>query len=528
MQDVKGVQIEGVSLLGDRFRTLSDVYLCADPRADYIVPLAQLVHQIFVQYPGFQRGRQEDAEECLGQLLKGIDGSYAARDEPLPSSRVFGAPAEAGEANIFRCPVPTEAQVSALSDPIDVCDTLEKSLRGDLALSNASPALLVRMENLYDAGNVYYHVDVKVSWSRTACDLACSHGSTVRYQVAALVIYRHAEGHYVAFIHSDNTWYLANDMVYRTSTPPTEYPYILVLVKDEAAAARVRPRLHGQGVESLGLQPSALSTLLQKRVHLQRETDMPIAGGASLSTEDRWRGPISCRQIQLKQTCRSRSRQPRRFRRPSEFYIHDGHEAIERCNSIILYGYDLKATEIKCLWKNGDWCIVDRCRKDQVGSLRQGGACIVDLLSQRSSCIVKPADMASWKNGSRRIMTYHSETSRFDVVRAPIGRPPARSQRVVFYIHDAHEAVESCNSIILEGCDLKATEIKCMWKNGDWCIVDLCPKDPGGSWRTIVKPADMASWRNGSRRIMAYHSETNRFELVCAPLTSTKWEIGRG
>ena len=68
MQDVTGVQIHGVSPLGDRFRALSDVYLCADLRADYIVPLAQLVRQIFVQCPGFQGGRQEDAEECLGQL----------------------------------------------------------------------------------------------------------------------------------------------------------------------------------------------------------------------------------------------------------------------------------------------------------------------------------------------------------------------------------------------------------------------------------------------------------------------------
>ena len=204
MQDVQGMQSTGISLLGDRFRELSHAYLRADPGADYTVPLAQLVRQIFVQYPGFQRGRQEDAEECLGQLLKGIDGSYAARNEPLPSSRVFGAAAEAGGVNIFRCPVPTEAQVSALWDPIDMCDILEKSLRGELAPQSASPALLVRLDFLYEAGNSYHYVDVKASWSRTTCDLACGHGSTVRYRVAALVIHRRCESHYVAFIHSDN------------------------------------------------------------------------------------------------------------------------------------------------------------------------------------------------------------------------------------------------------------------------------------------------------------------------------------
>ena len=229
MQDVTNVQIHGVSPLGDRFRALSDVYLRADPLADYIVPLAQLVCQIFVQCPRFQRGRQEDAEECLGQLLKSIDGSYAARDHPLPSSRVFGAPAEAGEVHIMRCPVSAEAQVSASSTSIDLCDALEKSFRGGLVVQSAPPALLVRMENVYDEGNAYYHVDVKVTWSRVACDLTCGHGSTVRYRVAALAIYRRSERHYVAFIHSDNTWYLANDLSYRTSTPPTEYPYILVL-----------------------------------------------------------------------------------------------------------------------------------------------------------------------------------------------------------------------------------------------------------------------------------------------------------
>ena len=289
MQDVTGVQIHGVSPLGDRFRTLSDVYLCADLRPDYIVPLAQLVRQIFVQCPGFQGGRQEDAEECLSQLLKSIDGSYAACDHPLPSSRVFGAPAEAGEANIIRCPVSAEVRAGALSNPIDMCDTLEKSFRGGLVLQSAPPALLVRMENVYDEGNAYYHVDVKATWSRVACDLTCGHGSTVRYRVAALVIYRRGERHYVAFIHSDNTWYLANDQTYRTSTPPTEYPYILVLVKDESAASRVRRRLRGKFAVPLGLQPSAcadvstlntlrdrvlghraLNALLQKRMHLER------------------------------------------------------------------------------------------------------------------------------------------------------------------------------------------------------------------------------------------------------------------
>ena len=136
------------------------------------------------------------------------------------------------------------------------------------------------------------------------------HGSTVRYQVAALVIYRHAEGHYVAFIHSDSIWYLANDMVYRTSTPPTEYPYILVLVKDEAAAARVMPRLHGQGVESLGLQPSALSTLLQKRVHLQRETYMPVAGGVEQQQAIADPAPVTkkrkqCKAMQNRKRCQA-------------------------------------------------------------------------------------------------------------------------------------------------------------------------------------------------------------------------------
>ena len=102
MQDVQGMQSTGISLLSDRFRKLSHAYLRADPGADYTVPLVQLVRPIFVQYPSFQHSRREDAEECLGQLLKGIDGSYAARNESLPSSRVFGAPAEAGGVNIPR------------------------------------------------------------------------------------------------------------------------------------------------------------------------------------------------------------------------------------------------------------------------------------------------------------------------------------------------------------------------------------------------------------------------------------------
>ena len=64
--------------------------------------------------------------------------------------------------------------------------------------------------------------------------------------------------------------------------------------------------------------------------------------------------------------------------------------------------------------------------------------------------------------------------------------------------------------------------------NGDWCIVDLCPKEQGGSRRTKVKLADIESWKNGSWRIIAYHSETNRFDVVSAPVTSTEWKLGGG
>ena len=272
MQNVTGVQIHGVSPLGDRFRALSDVYLCADLLADYLVPLAQLVRQIFVQCSGFQGGRQEDAEECLRQLLKSIDDSYAARDYPLPSSRVFGASAEVGEVNIIRCSVSAEARVGALSNPIDMCDILEKSFRGDLALQSAPPALLVRMENVYDEVAAYYHVDVRAKWGRVTCDLACGHGSTVRYQVAALVVYRRGERHYVAFIHSDNTWYLANDLSYRTSTPPTEYPYILVLVKDESAWSRVRRRLRGPWTTKCTVDPAPVTKKRRQCKAMQNRT----------------------------------------------------------------------------------------------------------------------------------------------------------------------------------------------------------------------------------------------------------------
>ena len=54
------------------------------------------------------------------------------------------------------------AQVSRGAPPVSITSLLVSSLTGDQAIAEAVPALIVRVENIYESGGDYFAVDAKV------------------------------------------------------------------------------------------------------------------------------------------------------------------------------------------------------------------------------------------------------------------------------------------------------------------------------------------------------------------------------
>ena len=64
------------------------------------------------------------------------------------------------------------AQVSSAAPPVHVRTLLVGSLTGDQAIAEAVPALVVRVENLYEAGGEYYTVDAGANWAGAPFELS--------------------------------------------------------------------------------------------------------------------------------------------------------------------------------------------------------------------------------------------------------------------------------------------------------------------------------------------------------------------
>ena len=222
-----------VGIVEDSLRELLQEYLATGAStADVIAPTA-FVSEI-CRHANFASGRQQDAAECLRQILH-----YTDLGQDFCNSGALAA-----DANVVLCYTPDTAQVSGASAAIDMRAFLLEATTADGALQRAPQALWLRIENTYELLGDVFWTDARVAWPQGPCTLTTNHADEpqVDYEVQAYVVHRHdaetpgamgaRSGHYVAYFKHGTAWYLADDeRVTSLTEAPNEFPYIIVLAR---------------------------------------------------------------------------------------------------------------------------------------------------------------------------------------------------------------------------------------------------------------------------------------------------------
>jgi len=189
-------------------------------------------------------------------VLMAVDGGEMQR-------RVCGANAAASVESMLLCPADESAQVSRASGVVDMAALVMSTLTGEQAIAEATSALVVRIDNVYEVEGEFFSVDARADWSRTTFGITVMDApdSAPQYTVAAYVAHtadkdvsgsqRMRGGHYVAYVLSGGAWFEFDDeVVRRLEVPPTRFPYLLFLCR---AGVRCRLRLSGkQSVDTVG------------------------------------------------------------------------------------------------------------------------------------------------------------------------------------------------------------------------------------------------------------------------------------
>ena len=187
------------------------------------------------------------------RILMAVDGGEMQR-------RVCGANAAASLEGMLLCPADESAQVSRASGVVDMAALVMSTLTGEQAIAEATSALVVRVDNVYEVEGEFFSVDARADWSRTTFGVIVRDApdSVPQCTVAAYVAHLAGEdvsgsqrmrgGHYVAYVLSGGAWFEFDDEVVRSlEVPPTRFPYLLFLYR-----ADVRCRLRLSGKQSVG------------------------------------------------------------------------------------------------------------------------------------------------------------------------------------------------------------------------------------------------------------------------------------
>ena len=215
--------------MGDNVRALLTAYLDAEATdASVRVRLASYVEQVLRQ-TGFTGGVQQDAAECLMHLLLSID-------QGRMQGRVCGANAVASVESMILCEIADEAQVARDAAPVSSNGLLMSSLTGDQAIAESVPALVVRVENMYEHAGDYFTVDARADWAGFPIELTVRNAPNrgPQYVVAGYVAHvsdpavsaqrRMRSGHYVAYIHLEGKWFELDDAhVTELAVPPRRF-----------------------------------------------------------------------------------------------------------------------------------------------------------------------------------------------------------------------------------------------------------------------------------------------------------------
>ena len=169
--------------------------------------------------------------ECMGYRMGGGDEVYSGR---------------------------TAAQVSRDGPPVSMVGLLVSSLTEDQGILEAAPAIVVRVENVYQQGNDYFSVDARADWSIDSMELSVVGAPDRRptYRIVAFVSHesnasadaraRMRSGHYVAYARYEDCWYELNDSrIVALSVPPSAFPYLVFLVRQDGRRLRGKQAVAG-------------------------------------------------------------------------------------------------------------------------------------------------------------------------------------------------------------------------------------------------------------------------------------------
>ena len=150
---------------------------------------------------------------------------------------------------------------------------LAPSLTGDQAIAAAVPALVVRVENIYESGGAFFSVDASAAWSGDPFELTVRDAPDrrPRYAVAGYVAHindaavgakqRMRSGHYVAYVHCEGHWFEVDDSrIVALDASPTRFPYLVFLVRTDG-----HRMLRMRGKQYHATTDAAMLELLQKR-----------------------------------------------------------------------------------------------------------------------------------------------------------------------------------------------------------------------------------------------------------------------
>ena len=169
-------------------------------------------------------------------------------------------------------------QASRNASPVSITALLASSLTGDQAIADAAPALVARVENIYEAGGEYFAVDVSADWAGGPFELTVRDAPDrhPHYAVAAFVAHlgdsaldarrRMRSGHYIAYVQCEGHWFEVDDSkIVALSEPPTRFPYLVFLVRTDT-----RRTLRGKQ-PVVGTPDSVMLDLLQRRAAVCNE-----------------------------------------------------------------------------------------------------------------------------------------------------------------------------------------------------------------------------------------------------------------
>ena len=130
---------------------------------------------------------------------------------------------------------------------MSISGLLVSSLAGDNAIAESVPALVVRVENIYEHAGDYFTVHARADWAGFPIELTVRDAPDRRpqYGVAGYVAHvsdptvnaqqRMRSGHYVAYIQLEGKWFELDDAcVTEIDAPPERFPYLVFLSRSDA------------------------------------------------------------------------------------------------------------------------------------------------------------------------------------------------------------------------------------------------------------------------------------------------------